>query len=119
MVNRSKQRGTAFESLLRDYLKEQWSPIIERMPLSGNLDKGDLSNFRIGSKQQHLICCELKARSQLALNSWVEEANAEAKNYGAVAGICVHKRKGKGQPGDQYVTLTVDAFLAILHAAAS
>lgn len=89
------------------------------MPLSGNADRGDISNFRIGSKQQHLVALELKNVRSTSLGEWVKEAQAEADNYQAVAGIVVHKRKGKGAAGDQYVTLTLDDFLTILHAAAS
>lgn len=119
MTNRSKQKGTSFESLIRDYLKEEWSDIIERMPLSGNEDRGDISNFRVGSKGQHLIACELKNRAQLSLAQWVKEAQEEAKNYGAVAGVTVFKRKGKGAAADQYVVVTLSDLLTILHAAAS
>lgn len=119
MTNRSKQKGTAFESLVRDYLQQAWSPIVERMPLSGNADRGDLSNFRVGTKQQHLIAFELKNRTQMSLSQWVREAQEEAMNYDAVAGVVCHKRKGKGAAGEQFVTMTLEDFLTILHAAAS
>lgn len=119
LTNRSKQRGTGFESLIRDFLQEAWSPIIERMPLSGSADRGDLSNFRVGGKQQYLIAWELKNRTRMSLSEWVREAQAEAKNYGAVAGVACHKRKGKGAAAEQFVTMTLEDFLAILHAAAS
>lgn len=89
------------------------------MPLSGNEDKGDISNFRVGKDQQHLIALELKNRTQLSLSQWVKEAQEEAKNYGAVAGATIFKRKGKGAAADQFVVLTLSDFLTVLHAAAS
>lgn len=118
MTNRSKQKGTDFESLIRDYLKVEWSDIVERMTLSGNDDKGDISNFRVGSGQ-HKIAIECKNVRSLSLAGWVKEAQDEAEHYGAVAGIVVHKRERKGQAADQYVTLTLSDFLTILHASAS
>lgn len=118
MTNRSKAKGTDFESLIRDYLKVEWSDIIERMPLAGNDDRGDISNFRIGGSQ-HKVAIECKNVRSTSLAEWVKEAQEEAENYGAVAGIVCHKRKGKGQAGDQYVTLTLSDLLTILHAAAS
>jgi hypothetical protein len=119
VVNRSKAKGTDFESLIRDYLKVEWSDIIERMPLSGNEDRGDISNFRVGSRSQHKVAFELKNCKTMSLAGWVQEAQDEAENYEAVAGVVCHKRKMKGQAGDQYLTMTLSDFLTILHAAAS
>lgn len=119
MTNSSKKRGTAFESLVRDFLKEKWDPTIERLPLSGSEDRGDIANFRVGSNRQHLVALELKCRAQLSLGQWVAEAQREAKNYGAVAGATVFKRKGKGAAQDQFVVMTLDDWLTVLHAAAS
>lgn len=119
MTNRSKQKGTDFESLIRDYLKDEWSEIIERLTLSGKDDKGDISNFRVGGKSQYKIAIECKNVASMSLGTWIAEAQTEATNYDAVAGIVIHKRRGKGQAGDQYVTLTLSDLLTILHAAAS
>ena len=38
----------------------------------------------------------------------------ERGNDDAVAGIVVHKRHGKGQPGEQWVTMTLADFASIL-----
>lgn len=114
MVNRSKQKGTSFESLISAYLQEQWSPDIDRLPLSGALDRGDIGNFRVGER---LVAIECKNHNRMDLGTWVFEAQREAENYKAVAGVVLHKRVGKGQPGDQYVTLTLRGFLDVLHAA--
>lgn len=118
MVNRSKQKGTAQESLIRDYLKTVWNPDIERMPLSGGKDRGDIAGFRVGAGR-HLIAFEIKNRTQVSLSEWIKEAQQEAENYGAVAGVACFKRKGKAAAGDQYVLATLSDFIAILRAAAS
>lgn len=118
MTNRSKQKGSSFETLITTYLKERWSDNIERLPLSGVKDRGDIANFRVGNGR-YLVTWELKNRTQVALSQWIREAQEEAKNYGAVMGLTCHKRKGKGFAGDQYITMTVDDLLTLLHAAAS
>jgi hypothetical protein len=114
VANRSKQKGSSFESLIASYLNEEWDPNIERLPLQGSLDRGDISNFRVG---QHLVAIEAKNCARLDLAGWITEAEVEAKNYKALAGIVVHKRKAKGRAADQYVTLTLRSLLDILHAA--
>ncbi len=116
MSNPSKQKGTQFESLIRDYLKENWHPDIERLTLSGSNDRGDIGGFRFGLNQQ-LLAWELKNRTQLSLPAWHREAQIEAKNYGAVAGVICHKRKGKAAAAEQFVTTTLEDFLLILRSA--
>lgn len=49
------------------------------------------------------------------LGPWSGEAEVERINDGALAGIIVHKRHGKGQPGQQWVTMTMDEFIAIVN----
>jgi hypothetical protein len=118
LSNRSKQKGTAFETLIRDHLKEQWSDDIERLPLSGEKDRGDIANFRVGTGR-HLVALELKNRTQISLSQWVREAQEEAENYNAIAGAVVCKRKGKAAAGEQFIVATLSDFLTILKAAAS
>jgi hypothetical protein len=48
------------------------------------------------------------------LAGWVAEAETERVNDGALAGVVVHKRRGKGHAGDQYVTMTLNDFVALL-----
>jgi hypothetical protein len=111
VANRSKARGTSFESLIRDYLQHEWSPDIDRLPLSGRTDRGDIGNFRVGGR---LVAVECKRHSRMDLGTWVFEAQREAEAYGAFVGVVVHKRRGKGRAGDQYVTLTLEDFVAVL-----
>ncbi len=118
MTNRSKAKGTQYETLIRDFLKQEWADDIERLPLSGENDRGDIANFRVGTGR-HLIALELKNRTQLSLSQWVREAQVEAENYNAIAGAVVFKRKGKAAAGEQFVLVTLSDFLTILRASAS
>jgi hypothetical protein len=52
--------------------------------------------------------------ARLDLAGWVTEAETERGNLDAIAGVVIHKRRGKGQALDQYVTLTVRDFIALL-----
>ena len=47
------------------------------------------------------------------LAGWCDEAEVERGNADAVAGVVVHKARGKGQFLDQYVTMRVRDFLAL------
>ena len=111
-MNRSKQKGTTFERLVADgFATALDDDRIDRAPLSGNLDKGDIANVRTPSGGK--IAIEVKNVAKLDLAGWVSEAEVERKNLGAVAGIVIHKRVGKGKFIDQYCTLTVKDLLAI------
>lgn len=126
MANRSKSLGTSYESLVRDFLRDEWCGDIERLTLSGAADRGDIGGFRVGG---HLITIECKYRSRkpkgeeplkpAGLSTWVAEAEKESSHYGALTGVVVHKRANKGKAEDQFVTLSLRSFLDILHAASS
>lgn len=114
LISRSKQKGTSFETLIKVYLQEHWHPDVERLTLSGSKDRGDIGGFRVGGQ---LVALELKNCVSISLAEWIKEAQQEAQNYGAIAGVTCFKRKGKGQAGDQYVCMTLADFLTILKAA--
>lgn len=122
MTNRNGAKGSSFERLIADYLQIEVSEFIDRRVKTGAKDKGDIANFRVGKHRLVVECKTIKKQNPNeqrppGLNSWVLEAQEEAENDDAVAGIVVHKRTGKGQPGDQYVTMTLDDFLTIIAAA--
>lgn len=117
MANRSKQKGTSFESSITGHFIEVWDDRIIRQPLTGGKDRGDIANFRI--KGQHKLAIECKNVKVMNLPGWVREAQAEAENLGAVAGVVIHKRRGVAAPGEQFVTMTVNDLLKIITAAGS
>lgn len=111
-MSRSKQKGTAFERAIADYLAQQMSDDrIDRAPLVGTKDKGDIPGVVSPFGR---IVLELKNHNRQELAVWVDEAEVERGNADALVGVVVHKRRGKGQPGDQYVTLTVDGLVKLL-----
>lgn len=106
-----RQKGSSFERLIADYLKVNGFPFADRRVKSGAKDKGDVGG--VGVHGQRLIL-ECKNTSKINLGTWATEAEAERINDKALAGMVVHKRHGKGQAGEQWVTLTLADLVAVL-----
>lgn len=107
-----RQKGSSFERLIADYLARAVDDRIDRRPKNGAKDRGDIGGVRIWGQR---LVLELKNTAKLGLSGWAAEAETERGNDDALAGIIVHKRHGKGQPEDQWVTMTVAELVAILN----
>jgi Holliday junction resolvase len=95
MTNRSKQKGTAAESAVVQYLREQGWHGAERRALSGALDKGDVAGVP-------LVCIEVKDCKTLTFGPWLEEAKTETRSAKAEIGFVWAKRRGKSSPADWF-----------------
>lgn len=115
-MNRSrasaKKAGSSFERLIADYLKEHLDDRIDRRVKTGAADKGDLANIR--TKNNNRIVAELKNVMKIALGPWIKEAEIERVNDNAHIGIVIHKRHGVSDPGQQWVTMTVDSLIKLM-----
>jgi cell division ATPase FtsA len=112
-VSRQKAKGTAFERLVADYLSTALNDDrIDRMPLRGGADRGDIAGIRTALGER--IAVEVKNHSRLDLAGWISEAEVERGNAYAAVGVVIHKRRGKGQAADQYVTLTLGDLAVLL-----
>lgn len=89
MANRSKARGTAFETDLIRYLQSHGFPEAERRALAGVLDKGDVAGVPG-------VVIECKNHREMDLAGWMDEAQREAINAGVYRYVVVHKRRQKG-----------------------
>lgn len=107
-MSASKQKGTSFESLILQEFKLHY-PGAERRALQGNLDKGDLL---LPGEDRFIV--EAKNVSRFNLAGWHKEAQVEARNAGVPYGVVAHKARGKGQPGDQWVTMDLSTFLGLV-----
>ncbi|MGG7510923.1 putative PDDEXK endonuclease [Plantibacter sp. YIM 135249] len=111
-MSRSKQKGTSFERLIADGFAEALDDDrIDRAPPRGAADRGDIANVRTPHGK---LAIECKNVAKMNLAGWVTEAQTEAGNADAVAGVVIHKRPRKGQFIDQYVTMTVREFLQLV-----
>lgn len=111
----AKKAGTEFEGLVAKFLAASLrDDRIERRAKSGAKDRGDIGGVRtaLGSR----VVIECKNVATLALGTWVAEAETERGNDDAEVGAVVHKRRGKGSAamGEQYVTMTLADFAALL-----
>lgn len=91
MVNRPKNKGTAAESAVVDYLSVNGWPHAERRSLKGALDKGDVTGCPG-------LCFEVKVGDGgLRLGSWLVETGIERINAGADFGVLAVKPLGLGR----------------------
>lgn len=107
----AKKAGSTFERLIADELMERVDDRIDRAVKRGTLDVGDVGGLRFHG---HKIAVECKNTVKTDLPGWAAEAEAERLNLGALAGVIVHKRHGKGRAGDQWVSMTLDNFIALM-----
>lgn len=107
----ARQAGSRFEREIADYLAEHVDDRIDRRVKTGAKDKGDIGGLRhLGQR----IVVECKNTSRINLGTWANETEIQRGNDDAGVGIIAHKRHGKGQPGDQWVTLTLADFVALI-----
>jgi len=100
----SKDKGTAAETAVVRYLRDIW-PAVERRSLAGSQDRGDIAGLPG-------IVIEVKNEKRMTLAAYVEEAYREAMP--SEIAVVWHKRRGRGSPGEWYVTMDGAAFVALL-----
>lgn len=107
-MSRQKQKGTAFESAIVEYLQDKLcDDTIERRALNGTADRGDISGVTFCGLRMVLEC---KNENRMRLAEYMREAETEAKNDGAFYYAVIHKKRGVGistlqTVGQQYVTM--------------
>src|SRR5881398_1255336 len=97
--------GGWFERKVADYMAAKLDDDgVDRQIHTGRNDKGDIRGVKISGQR---VAVEVKHVAKLNLAGWVTEAEVERGNLDAIAGVVVHKRKGKGPAsmGEQYVTM--------------
>lgn len=109
MANKSKQKGTAWETQIVNYLRDSGCFHAHRKVLSGNSDKGDIYIDHV----QELII-EAKNEKTYKLAEWVKEANTEAKNADVKIGVVWMHQTGKSDPADGFVVMSGATFLEVL-----
>lgn len=112
MANPNGKKGSSFERSIANAIYDQGWPYADRRVKTGSKDKGDIAGFT--TRDCHRIVLECKNVRTMNLGGWVGEAETERVNDDAIAGFVVHKRRGKADPLDQYVTGTLRDLIAIL-----
>ena len=92
------KKGPLAEKQVVEFLRAAGFPAAERRVQGGARDRGDVAGITA-------VVIEVKNQAKLTLAEWLDEANEEADNGGDEIGLVWHKRRGKGSPGDWYVTM--------------
>lgn len=108
----AKKAGSTFERQIADFLAQDIDDRIDRAVKRGMKDVGDIAGLRFHG---HKIAVEVKNTSKVELSKWASEVEVERQNLGALAGIVIHKRVGKADPAQQWVTMTVENFVAMMN----
>lgn len=128
MANRSKAKGTAWESAVADYLNEQLGLYRESWKDGDRSvrwkDPMDPDNIRrqvqegvadIGDLGVRPFAGECKAEKSYDLASYVRQAEAEAKNAGMPFGVAYVKRP-RARTEDGYAVTSIRTHAAIVRA---
>lgn len=109
----AKQAGARFERHIADYLRDNLDNRIDRKVRTGAKDTGDIANVR-DSHQRRIVIETKDYGGRLMPSQWIREAQQEATNDNAHAGIIIAKRRGTTNPGAQYVLTDLDTLIALL-----
>jgi hypothetical protein len=108
----AKQAGAAAERAVADYLAAALDDDrIDRRVKHGSKDRGDIGGVRIHGQR---LVIEVKNHVRTDIAGWIAEAQIEAGNDDALAGVVVHKRRGTTKVGRWYVAMTVDELVALI-----
>lgn len=110
MSNPSKRKGTAWESVIVEYLRGRGFPHAERRALAGASDRGDVAGVPG-------VVIEAKSCRELRLGPWLDEAETERANDRADLGVVWLKRRGRIDAGKGFVLLDGDTFTWLLRSA--
>ena len=108
-MSRQRQKGTRWESAIRDYLQAEGVEVY-RQPAHGVNDKGDL---HVGTD----VVIEAKNQERHSLAQWLDEALDEAHNAARRVGAVWFHRRGKASPREGYVLLDGATFVYLLREA--
>ena len=106
MTSPQKQKGSAYERLIVDYLRSQGFTV-DRTRAGWSDDRGDIHGIEG-------FTFECKNHKSLALAGWVRELIVECGNAGHDLGAVVHKKRGVTAAAEQYATLPLWMLVRLL-----
>lgn len=114
MANRSKQKGTSYETSVRKYLNENGFPKARRTALSGGEDTGDIHGLERPDGHKAILQC--KNQKKHDLSGWLDATVEQAERADGALPALVVKRAGKGEKalGDSYVVMRLSDFVSLI-----
>jgi hypothetical protein len=109
-MSKSKQKGTAAETAVVNWLQSKGRKHVERRTLNGSSDRGDIAGIPC-------VVLEVKNCARMELSKWVQELEVEIHNDKAETGVVIHKKKGTTNVGEWYATFPVSLWFTLLEQA--
>jgi len=115
MGNKHKAKGTAFETLVKDYLIGAGFRNARRTALAGAMDTGDINGIvrRVTEREVAIQC---KNDRSFNISGWLNDTVEQADRLGDGVPALVVKRKGKGEKalGESYAVMRLDDLIELL-----
>jgi hypothetical protein len=109
-MSKQKQKGTAAETAVVNWLKEQGRKHVERRSLNGSSDRGDVAGLPG-------VVIEVKNHKAMKLSEWLSELEVEMHNDKADTGVVIHKKSGTTNVGNWYATMPVAVWFGLIEEA--
>lgn len=108
-MSKQRDKGTRGENAVVEALKVSGYKTVERRALNGVKDRGDIAGLPG-------VVVEVKNHDSYAgkLAGWIDEAKLERLNASADLGVVWHRRKGKSDALEWFVTMTGEQFICLL-----
>lgn len=106
-MSKAKAKGTAAETAVVKFLRDNGFPYAERRALHGTVDKGDITGCGP-------VVFEVKNHAKMDLAGWIKELETETVNAEANVGAVVAKKRGTTNPGDWYAVMPFEWFVWLL-----
>lgn len=118
-MSKQRAKGTKFETAVATYLRMATGQEIERNPLYGDGDRGDLRGLKIKGEP---ITVECKNTKKLEVSNFLDQVEKESANNLSDYGIVVWKRPKIGidsplKTGDHAVIMTLSTFSELINQA--
>lgn len=108
----ARAAGATHEQTIAAYLAAHVDDRIERRVKNGANDRGDITALRVLGNRVVAECKDYGG--QIHASTWIKEAELEAGNDDAIAGIVIAKRRGTTNPGEQWVLMDVNSLIALI-----
>jgi hypothetical protein len=109
-MSKAKQKGTAAETSVVNWLVSKGRKHVERRSLNGALDRGDIAGIPG-------VVIEVKNCARVELPKWVGELEVEIANDKADTGTVIHKKRGTTDVGEWYATMPVSIWYELIKSA--
>jgi len=115
--NPAKQKGTSFETLVKQHLNDNGFKAAHRTVLKGGGDTGDINGVHHDDGSQVSFQC--KNQRKFDLSGWLNDTVEQAKRLGNAVPALIVKRAGKGKSavGDNYAVMRLDDLITLLQKA--